>query len=159
MAMKNSIEFSKEEYLTIIQAVQIAGSVYGIMGDMVNKKFKKIAHSIDNIEDLILSHADKFGTDYLVEEFMGKKLVCEEKLQEYLDDLWQYEEYVMWDNLAHRLARRDMGRIYSKQQLSEMDRYKYIELESTLEEGYEKEFQQNGLERVEISTMNSHAKH
>jgi len=124
--------------------------MYGIMGDMVDEKFKKYAKEIDELTSMILSHAEKFDMDYIAEKFMGKWVVADEHAEDFMDDLMLYEDYAMWDNLARNLARRDLARIYSLEQLEEMDQMKYLELESTIEEKYNKEFEAHGLGRIEI---------
>lgn len=148
--MEHPITFTQKQYLALVKAVQMADAVYGIMGDMVDKKFKKPAAQMDELEDLILRHADKFGMSDMVEEFMGRKHIANGKMEEFMDDLFTFEQYAMWDNLARQLAGRDMERIYTQKQLEEMDRMKYIELEYTIEEKYHTEFEKHDLNRIEI---------
>ena len=61
-----------------------------------------------------------------------------------------FEQAVFWGELAHRLAKRDLCNEVGLEAYRKMDateRYKRI---SALEEQYEKEFQQNGLDKLVI---------
>ena len=66
---KIAIEFDKKQYETLVRALQIAGSVYGIMGDMVDESYKKESEAMDDLESWVLACAGEFGMARLVEIF------------------------------------------------------------------------------------------
>ena len=151
--MDHPISFNQKQYLTLVKALHLAYSMYGIMGDMVDKKFKKTSLQIEELNDIVLLHADKFGMEGMVEEFMGKNHLADGKSEEFMDDLLLYEDFSMWDNLAHNLAERDMVRLYSIDQIEQMDKFRYIELAMILEEEYHQEFEKFGLARIGVKKL------
>lgn len=62
----------------------------------------------------------------------------------------EYEDYSFWDNLAHRLAKRDLLRKLGEERLRSMDIMECINAEYPIEDAYQKEFEEYGLERVKI---------
>lgn len=148
--MEHPIVFTKRQYEALIRAVQMADSVYGIMGDMVDKKYKKQSVQMDELEDVVFRQAEAFGMGHMVDEFQGKKHMKDGHEEEYMEDLLTFEGYAMWDNLARNLARRDLAKAYTLEQLQAMDHMKYIGLESRTEERYHEEFEEHGLTRLEV---------
>lgn len=61
-----------------------------------------------------------------------------------------FEQAIFWDELTHRLAKRDLLNevgLEAYRKMDAMERYKRL---SALEDQYEKEFQQNGLDKLVI---------
>lgn len=147
---KSIFELSKTQYEVLINALQIAGFVYGIMGDMVDKKYKKESHALDELENYLLAYAEELGLSKMVDISQGKKIVDEKYLDKAMDDLDEYEEYTFWDNLARKLADRDLQRELGKVKYRAMDDLEYIKAEYPIEEEYHQEFEKHGLERIKI---------
>lgn len=144
------LDFTKKQYETLIWALQITGSIYGVMGDMVDKKYKKKSNKLDELEDHVLGIAKEMGLEDILDEFQGKRVVDEEYLNKVLDDLNEYEEYSFWDNLARKLAERDLLRKLGREKVRSMDTIEYIDAEYPVEDEYHREFETHGLERVKI---------
>lgn len=147
---KTNFELTKAQYEVLINAFQIAGSVYGIMGDMVDEKYKKQSNELDELESYLLENAEELGLYALVDVFQGKKVVDEQYLNKAIDDLNEYEEYSFWDNLARKLANRDLLRKLGEEKFRTMDNREYINAEYPIEDEYHKEFEEHGLDRVKI---------
>jgi len=148
--MKTIIELSKKQYELLINALQISGSVYGVMSDMVDKKYKKKSDELDELESHLLEKAEELGFKGMVEIFQDRKVVDEKYLNKAIDDLHEYEEYSFWDNLARKLADRDLFRKLGKEKLRSMDDIDYINAEYPIEDEYHNEFEEYGLDRVKI---------
>lgn len=147
---KSNFELTKMQYEVLMNALQIAGSVYGVMGDMVDKKYKKQSDKLDELESYLLENAGELGLYEMVDIFQEKKVVDEEYLNKAIDDLSEYEEYSFWDNLARKLADRDLLRKLGEEKLRAMDNIEYINAEYPIEDEYHKEFEEYGLDRIKI---------
>ena len=154
---KTNIELTKTQYAVLMNALQIAGSVYGVMGDMVDRKFKKQSDELDELENYLLENAEELGLKDMVDIFQGRKVVDEKYLNKAIDDLREYEEFSFWDDLARKLADRDLVRKLGAEKLRAMDTTEYINAEYPIEDEYHKEFEEHGLDRVEIEKKNDNA--
>lgn len=142
--------FSRAQYEVLMNALQIAGAVYGVMGDMVDEKYKIQSDQLDALERYLLENAEEIGLHAMVDVFEGKKIVDEQYLNKAIDDLTEYEEYSFWDNLARKLADRDVLRKVGEEKLRAMDAMEYINAEYPLESAYHKEFEEYGIERIRV---------
>lgn len=155
--MKTNIALTKKQYEALMNALQIAGSVYGIMGDMVDKKYKKQSGELDDLESHLLENAEELGLGAMIEVFQNKKVVDQEYLERAIDDLFEYDEYVFWDILPRKLAERDLVRALGKEKIRAMDTPEYIRAEYPLEDEYRNEFDKHGIERLEIKKKDENA--
>ena len=48
------IELSKEQYKSLLRAIDVAGFIYGVMGDAVDEKYKKPSNETDGLIDYFL---------------------------------------------------------------------------------------------------------
>lgn len=145
------INITKKQYEVLIGALQITGTVYGVMSDMVDKKYKKQSDDLDALEDHILSIADEMGKGDIVDSYEGKRSVDFESMSQYLEDLNEYEEYTFWENLSSKLARREMHEMYDQEKLKTMNEEEHFMTFLKLEEKYLKEFGKHGIERFRIT--------
>lgn len=150
--MKTTVELTKKQYEILMNALQIAGSVYGVMGDMVDTKYKKQSNKLDELESHLLENAEELGLGAIIDIFQGKKVVEQKYLEKAIDDLFEYDEYVFWDTLPRELAERDLARSLGEEAVKAMDTLTYIHAEYPIEDKYRNEFEKHGLERVEIRT-------
>lgn len=134
--MKNN--FTEKQYKTLIRCVALAGSVYGVMGDMVGEDYKKESKDIDDLMDYILNWADDFDMADQVDEFRGRKYVTDEYSDDIMDDLNEYEDYAFWDMLVRELARKEFFNKYSDGDIENMDQKVYLTKIFELEEKYHK---------------------
>lgn len=148
--MKTKIEFTKKQYEVLINALQIAGSVYGIMGDMVDKKYKKQSGELDELESYLLKNAEELGLGAMVEIFQNRQVVDQEYLEKAIADLGEFEEYSFWDILPRKLAERDLVRKLGEEKVRAMDTLEYIHDEYPIEDEYRYEFDKHGVARLEI---------
>ena len=148
--MKTNIALTKKQYEVLMNALQIAGSVYGIMGDMVDKKYKKQSGEIDELESYLLESAEELGLGAMIEIFQKKKVLDEKYLEKAMDDLFEYDEFVFWDTLPRKLADRDLVQKLGKEKVRTMDSTAYIHAEYPIEDEYRNEFDTHELERLEI---------
>lgn len=108
------IEITKEQYQTLVNAMQVSGVVYGVLGDMVDKKYKQHSDALDDLENTIFAHANDFDFAKWVEKFDGKNVAGEELLNKAIDDLRDYDEYVFWEGLVEHLAQKELDKTYDR---------------------------------------------
>ncbi len=144
------IEFTQEQYKTLVNALQVAGTVYGVLGDMVDKQYKEESARLDALEHHLLGQADEFGMGHIVEEYDGTLAASEETLDQPMEDLGEYEEYTFWELLGRHLAARDFARHHVQEEIAAMDEHDIMKAKWEIEAEYWKEFEAHDLDRFEI---------
>jgi len=147
---KSSIEFDKKQYEALVRALQIARSVYDILSDMVDEEYDAPADAIGNLESWVLAKAGEFGVANIVEIFEGENVLKDDAMDKYTNDLTEYEDWAFWDVFAHKLADREMARRIKQGGVSRGNFEEMLGFHIELEEKYEKEFEEHGLDRVEV---------
>jgi hypothetical protein len=69
------------------------------------------------------------------------------EMQEYLR---AYDEEVFWDELIHRLARRDLGEEYGEQALGNLSDAHFQKADASLLDYYDREVRQHGTDRLYV---------
>lgn len=145
-----NIQLTKEQLETLAKLVYLGNR-------MANDwRTDDILEEYDEVESLVLAAAQKHGLGDLVEfeEDSGKALPSgelEEKMAEITDF---YNDNTFWDQLIYRMADRDYVRKYGEDSLEELYTEQGIERERPLVERYEKEFNEHGLDRLEVRRDN-----
>ncbi|MBM3305602.1 MAG: hypothetical protein FJY79_06640 [Candidatus Aminicenantes bacterium] len=145
-----NIQLTKEQLETLVKLVYLGNR-------MANDwRTDDILEEYDEVESLVLASAQKHGLGDLVEfeEDSGKALPSgelEEKMAEITD---LYNDNTFWDQLIYRMADRDYVRKYGEDSLEELYTEQGIERERPLVERYEKEFNEHGLDRLEVRRDN-----
>jgi len=149
------INLTKEQYLNLLTMNYVADSVLGVLGDILPEEtnYKKKSDEIEKLGDYLLSYAQDFGCEDMIEGFHGKTLLKDEiyeKMQKEIMD--EYDDYIFWNELEVRMGKRDFERT-----ITEEDK-KYIKenkgwLPERIHELYDKyreEFEKYGIDRLEI---------
>lgn len=144
------IEFNKKQYKGLIKYVEIASAILGILGDFIGKKYKKEYKELEELRDYLLKHAEDFRCNKIIEEFEGEIILKEKFFEKYAKIIDDYDDYVFWNELAHRLARRDFFKKHTKKDYRKMNIGERIVKIGEIEDKYWEEFEKYGIERVEI---------
>ena len=145
-----NIQLTKEQLETLVKLVYLGNR-------MANDwRTEDVLEEYDEVESLVLTAAQKHGLGDLVEfeEDSGKALPSgelEEKMAEITD---LYNDNTFWDQLIYRMADRDYVRKHGEDSLEELYTEQGIERERPLVERYEKEFNEHGLDRLEVRRDN-----
>ena len=143
------IELSKEEYRNLIDMIQIADWVmnaHKIEKDPSIEKYSKL-------EQKIYSFANKMGCENLIEydkemdEYFPTKEFDEGQGMQYIDE---YDNDSFWDELMDRLVVRDVIKKIGEKKARKITFEERLEAEEPLIEKYSIEFEQNGLDNIEI---------
>ncbi len=147
------IEFNQKEYRNLVRAVGMGNVIYGILGDMVDRrKYKKTSLDMHELQDKILSFARDFSCGSLVDEYDGKMILSDEWSEKIFDDSNYYDEETFWHELVARLGKRDFFR-----DIRPEEREYIINnagwLPNRIYDFYEKwedEFDEHNLERLDV---------
>ncbi|MCX6745842.1 MAG: hypothetical protein NTX00_02360 [Candidatus Parcubacteria bacterium] len=145
------IEINKSQYEDLIWSIQISGFIYGLLRDMVSQDYNEKLSRNEELENYLLGFAKEYGQKKIVEEFDGKNVATHEYLDKVLDDMSEYEDYIMWDELSSRLGARDFYQQHSKKELKKMTMQEILTKRFEFEEKYYKEFEENGLDRLGVN--------
>ena len=144
------IELTKE------QLDKLAKLVY--MGNWMANSWRNedVIEEYDEVESLILNEANKHGlSEYSELDEVEKKYVPSHELEEKMAELVDfYNDNTFWDQLIFRMADRDYVRKHGEEAMAELETEKGMEREKPLLEKYEKEFNEHGLDRLEIRRDN-----
>ncbi len=144
------MEFSKAQYETLVRALEVAGGVYGILGDLVGDGYKKNASALQDLESWVLGKAGDFGMAKHVEIFEGENVLTEKAASAYLDDLLDYEDWAFWDLLAEKMAERELARLFTPKQLKAMTWEQRMGRHAELVDRFYDEFDKHDLKNVEV---------
>ncbi len=113
---------------------------------------EELAEDLVEVENIVLTAAARNGfREYVeVDEEEGKvfpSAELDEKMDETID---KYNDHMFWDEIIIRMAERDFVRKHGEDALDDLDTEEGQQKERPLIEKYEKEFYENGLDRLEI---------
>jgi len=143
------IELTKEQLETLGKLV--------FLGNWLANSWRNedVIEEFDEVESLVLAAAAKNGLeDYAEFDEEGKAVPShelEEKMAEAVDF---YNDNTFWDQLIYRMADRDYVRKYGEEAFDELSTDAGMEKERPLVEKYEKEFNEHGLDRLEVRRDN-----
>jgi hypothetical protein len=146
------IDISKEEYLVLLQMLEMAQWVVGsyVAGEQPEAK------PFDDLEQKILALAKEFGQESLVKfnKELGQYFVTGqyEETSSAMEFVDKFENDSFWENLINRLAERDVIKEVGSKVLSEMEPKERLMAFGEREDMYVEEFETYGLERIEIVT-------
>ena len=143
-----NIDITKKEYRALLDMICIT--------DWILDAFSKEGHSFPEHHALkvkLFSLYKEMGAEEQIEyddtlnDFFETESYTEELQTQFIEP---FEHAVFWDELTHRLAKRDLINEIGQEAYRNMDameRYKRI---CVFEEQYEKEFQESGLNKLVI---------
>lgn len=142
------IDLTKKQFKELLLLVSLGAYVKGAIEDMKGKYKGE-----DEIADYLLGCAKDFGLEDMAEIFEGK-LIQSDKFSEKVDKMMdEYEEDEFWHRLVMYLGKRDFFREVSEDELKEIRKDEFGWLPERIRDfyaRYEKEFENNGIERLEV---------
>ena len=144
------IDITKDEYSTLLEIFEIADWVLHAHKIEENPETAKYR----NIEQKVFSYAEDFGfenlirfDDHLEQYFPTKEF---EETSAGMKFIEEFENDSFWDELTERLVLRDLIRQEGKDNILRMTLEKRFQKEEPLREKYISEFQNNGLNNIDI---------
>ncbi len=145
-----NISLTRAEYRTLLEVLQIADWVlhaHKMDDDPDTRKYRAI-------EQKVFSLAEEAGFGDLIEYapeaeqfFPTRKFDEESPVMEFIEE---YNGDMFWDELAERLAHRDVIEACSEKELEEMPREEHFIKVDNLCEAYLDEFCERGVDRLRI---------
>jgi hypothetical protein len=153
------VEISKEEYLELLDLVHIASWVLIFHKTATDPRIEKY----DRIAQKLYALAKDMGYVGLINYDPESKKYRPSKTLEETTETWQFiDEFVdrsFWDELTIRFIERDAARqAGSYEQLNQLTHEERHALEDPIEEKYSREFDDNGIEHLEIVEKFGNAK-
>ena len=134
---------------------EITNSIFGLLGDhLPNTDYKKRSNEMERFGKYLLGKAGDFGCKEFTEKFEGKDVFNEKTHHRLIMPILEdYEEFIIFDGLANKLAWRDFRRDHSEAEMREMGKknggYFGVALYN-YEKKYWDEFKKHDYERLEI---------
>lgn len=144
------IELSKAEYRTLLGVLEIADWIlFAHRSDRPSDR--KEYH---DFEQKVFGYAEAFGFNNLVEYvekhqeyFPTPEYEENSRVQPFIDE---FKNHTFWDELVDRLASRDMLRELGEEKAQAMDPKERFMTHQDYERRYNAEFEEHGIERLEI---------
>ena len=145
------MKLSKEQYFTLVTALETAENFYGLMGEMTEKKeHAKKADNIKNLTALFLQEAKDHDSEELVEEFDGEKMLNEKVSTKIITDLEEYNEYTFWDFLVDQLTQKELHKLYPEKVAKEMTEEDLENSFYELQDKYKKIIGETGIKNLTL---------
>jgi hypothetical protein len=141
-----NIKLSKDQFEKLLELVYLGNWVVN------SHRADDRLEDYDKTAEHILSFAPAAGLKDRVDfdEFEGRYFPSrklEESLLGVLDD---YDDFIFWNLLVERLAERDLIRKYGEKNVERLEWDDYNQSVGPFLKKYEKEIDENGLDRLEI---------
>lgn len=146
------INFTKKEYQTLIDALEIASWVLHSHKIEEREETKKYR----DLEQKLYSYAKDFGMKHLI--------VYDKKLEKYFPTkdfedqspamafMEEYDNDTFWDELINRLALRDLILQEGEERFKEMPFEEHFTKEDPIRQKYQNEFESNGINNLNIDS-------
>ena len=144
------INLTKEQYKTLVEMVYLGHWMANAIRPKTIKKY-------DDMEQLIFSFTKQAGLQDCVDYDNTMKMfftLAEFEETVVLPLKEEYDDYTFWDELAHRLADRDILIQFSENGLARMPREEMNKVRDALIAKYEDESVEHGIERLQIKQSN-----
>ncbi len=142
------INFTKKQFRILLDLVYAGNWVINATAKTDDERSK----DYDELVNYIFSFCDKFGMfnfveyDHNLEKYFETKEFEESGIMDYIES---YDDYVFWDELGRRLAKRDVDKECSGK-VDKSNYEKVLKRTFEVEEKYSNEFIKNGLENVKV---------
>ena len=144
------IEFSKDEFRTFLEVLEIADWV--LNSHQTDAQDDREEYS--DFEQKIFSHAEAYGFDDLIEyNEEDEKYYPTNKHDDnsnVMPFVKEFEEDSFWEELAERMAKRDMFRELGEEKVLSMTQEEQFLVFHDYHEKYMDEFEAHDLDRLEV---------
>ncbi|MBU0721943.1 hypothetical protein KKA93_00595 [Patescibacteria group bacterium] len=144
------INFTKKQFLSLMKLAYL-GNWLANASRLQDEQIKEY----EEAEDYIFSFAKEFGYDRYVDHepkdgdrYFPTRYFEEETDVEILQE--DYDNETFWQEASDRFGERDFFEKYGEEAIEKMDRKERFIKRMECEEKYEKEFEEKGIERLEI---------
>ena len=146
------INFTKNEYRLLLDMVEMAEWVLNSHRTDPSDEVKEYSE----VYQKILSHAKEMGFENLItydENLDGYYATAEYEESEHMRYIEEFEDDVFWEALPHRLAVRDLVEQFGEKGYREMEFEERVSKILDLEEIYNKELEENGIDNLRFDNL------
>lgn len=144
-----TVEFSKSQFETLLKLIYLAHW----MANGVKIADDRLV-SVDDLEQYVYACAQQNGlSDWVEYDDLAKLFLASQSLEENIEIQQikdEYNEEIFWSELIQRLAARDFINRYGEEALVKMNATEQKEKKSDLLKKYAKEFEENGIENLNV---------
>ena len=142
-----NLEINKKEYKTIIKSLYWASTVLkSFRPGMEDKEVNQ-----DKLLKKLLPEAGQFEMwHWIKKDKKGQTILREEKEFDLYEVVEEFEILAFWNNLAQRLAQRDLEEVLSDEDILSMTLGDELDKEYEIQQKYEEEFVENGLQNIRL---------
>lgn len=145
---KMNLELDKKQYLALLKALSIVTWV----SSTVEEVDDEMSNDFEDLEQYIMSKHEEFGVKD--EVFFDNETNTYFPTQDFEDEIIPiidiFEDASFWDEITHRLSRRDFLEKHGEKQVLDMDPLERMGLEEEFLVKYSEEFSQFGVNRLRI---------
>lgn len=143
--MGMELELNEQQYEKLLVMIQIGEWVINGIREEPLQEFEELSAKL-------YEGALSADLGHLVEENPSEEGVYPTREMEdwALSYLEEYADFVFWEQLAERLAQRDLIREYDEETIQEMEEELYMDKLEPLYNEYMDEFHEHGIERIEL---------
>lgn len=141
------IKLNKKQYKAMLKALYLSSIVLkAYRPKMMEKEIEQEKMLVE-----LLANAGEFGLGHWVRVGnAGKMELTEEKEFDIYEAMEEFEQLTFWNELAYRLAQRDVEEVLSDEDILSMEIQKELDMEMEIQEKYEQEFNDNGLQNLRL---------
>ena len=146
------MDFTKNEYRFLLDMVEMAEWVLNSRKTDSSDEVKEYSE----VYQKILSHAKEMGFENLItydENLDGYYATAEYEESEHMRYIEEFEDDVFWEALPHRLAVRDLVEQFGEMKYMEMEFEERVSKILDLEEIYNKELEENGIDNLRFENL------
>ena len=146
------MDFTKNEYRFLLDMVEMAEWVLNSRKTDSSDEVKEYSE----VYQKILSHAKEMGFENLItydENLDGYYATAEYEESEHMRYVEEFEDDVFWEALPHRLAVRDLVEQFGEKGYREMEFEERVSKILDLEEIYNKELEENGIDNLRFDNL------
>jgi hypothetical protein len=100
------IQCTPEEYKLLIRCLDLSNSIFGLLGDYSDDKYKRLDKSVENIKSKLLRQAKDYNFEHNLEDISGHGTDLREKfVDETMDIIFEFEETMFWEDLNNKYGK------------------------------------------------------
>lgn len=147
------LNLTKKQYEAMVKSLYLSSAVLRSYRPDPELEKQEVEEELEQekLLEQLLKQAPQYDLAHWIRtDEDGKTVLTIEKEFSIYEQLEQFEALSFWNNLAENLAQRDLEEVLSDDDLMAMDLGEELEKELKIQEKYETEFIENGLQNLRL---------
>ncbi len=142
------LNLNKEQYQALIKSLYLCSAVLKSYRPKSEEEDELVE---EKLLEQLLQQAGQFDLAHWIRtDEEGKTILTIEEEFTMYEQLEEFEALSFWYNLAENLAQRDLEEVLSDEDLLKMELGDELEKEQQIQDKYEEEFLENGLQNLRL---------